>query len=338
MQQVIKDANPTPLIVKNVDTTQVELQRQIDKLNSNISKGTDREKIIARINTINEDIALVRAEHEKEREAMKTWGMSPKTWKWGGAGATVVTVLADTAAIASNIPLTALVENTTITIIVTTSVTSGVGLLAAAIFGVFTYGQYKMDARLEAFDQKVRQNELLSIFLNSYQTFMDNTPDHDASHESLETQVAELKKCVEQLKNISPSTVPEEAKDYWLSSMIQNLSDNSEHKKKLVELKTLAQNIEERKNNPPEMIIQDAHSEQGSGFLQTERAHQAADITLNMTTTDPLRERYDANLQALREEFGLGLNKVQVGGYKLNADAKMKKIEKKPKSQVVIEI
>lgn len=341
MQNVINDVKNTPrtipLIPKNVDTTQVELQRQIDKLNDKIGKGKDHDKIIARINTINEDIALVRAENDKERESMKTWGMAPKTWKYVGGFATAFALLADIAAISSNIPLTALVDNTTLTIIVTTSVTSGVGMLAVGIFGAFTYGQIKVDKRLEVFDQKVRQNELLSIFLNSYQEFMSNNPDSDGTKESnLEIQVAELKKCVEQLKNISSSTVPQEAKDHWLSTMIEKLPDEADSKKNLLEMKVLAEKIEKKKTSPQEPIIQDASSEQPE-FLKTTRADQAADLSFNMIGIDPLREKYNANMQALREEFGMDIQQPIVKGYKLNANAKMKKI-KKNEGSVVIDI
>lgn len=336
MQSAISDVSTstpraTPLIAKkNVDSTQVELQRQIDKLNNKISKG-NQENIIARISQINEDIAILQAENDKEREAMKTLGLSPKTWKWGGAGATTFAVLADVGSLASNIPLTALVENTTVTIIVTTSVTAGVGLIAAAVLGIFTYGQYKVDKRMDDFDQKVRQNELMSIFLNSYQTFMDHNPDANIAHEHLGDQVAELKQCVENLKNISNSTVPQQAKDHWLSAMIEKLPDENDLKKKLIEQQELAIEIEEKKTNPQELFFHDASSEQHD-FLKTTRADQAADIAVN-TMPDPLREKYDANMKAFREEFGMDIQELHVNGYKLKSDAKIKKIKNEPKKE-----
>lgn len=341
MQSVINDVKSTPrtvpLIQKNVDAKQTQLQRQLDQLNNKISKGKDHESLVARINTINEDIQTVRKEHEIEREALKTWGMTPKTWKWIGGGATVFTVIADAAAIASNIPLTVLTENTTMAIVITTSITSGVGILAAGIFGIFTYGQYKVDKRLDVFDQKVRQNELISIFLNSYQEFMSNQPEKDGSNDNLADQVSELKKCVENLKNIPSFSVPQEAKDHWLSSMIQKLPDTDERKKKLTEQKELAEQIESKKMNIQDAKVQDSSSSEPN-FLKTTRADQAADSGLNVTAIDPLREKYDANLRALREEFGMDIQEMHVDGYKLKADAKMKKIKKEHKDAVVIDM
>ncbi len=324
MQTAVTNQNTTPLVPKNLNDTQVELQRQIDKLNSNVAKGKDHEKILTKINAINENIALVQAEHDKERKSMTTWGMAPKTWKYIGGSATVITALADIAAITSNIPLTVLVENTTMTIIVTTSVTGGIGILAAGLLGVFTYGQIKAEKRLDAFDQKARQNELMSIFLSSYQAFMDNTG--NKSHDSLETQVKELKECVELLKNISPSTLPQEAKDHWLSAMIEKLPDNDERKKRLLDQRKLAEAIE-KDGILKEIVTQDASSEQPE-FLKTTRADQAADLNLNTSSADFLRSQYDANLQALRDEFGMDIQEMHVGGYKFNSKYTLKKQKK----------
>lgn len=326
MQTVVRDVTTAHLLPKSLDATQVELQRQIDKLNDKVSKGKDHEKIIDRIAKINEDIALVQAEHKKERDALKTWGMTPKTWKWIGGGATGTALLADLGAISSNIPLTVL-TNTTLTIIAATSVTAGVAIGATFFVGIFTYGQYKVDKRLDVFDQKVRQNELLSIFLNSYQAFMDYQPEHETSHENLEDQVAELKKCVENLKKISSFTVPQEAKDHWLSTMIQKLPDDDERKKRLVEQKTLAAAIEERQKNPTELVVCDTESEQPE-FLKTTRADQAADSS--MPAQNLLREKYEANLNAMREEFGMNIQELHVDGYKFNANARLKKMKIKP--------
>lgn len=335
----VKNAPKSAPLITKIDTSQVELQRQIDKLNSNILKGKEHDKINARIEKINEDIALVRTEHEIEREAMKTWGMAPKTWKYIGGGATIFSVIADVSSIASNIPLTILVDNTTIPIIVTTTITGSIGLIAASILGVFTYGQYKVEKRLDAFDLKVRQNELISIFLNAYQEFMDNHPDSNASKDTnLDTQIDELKKCVELLKNISVTSVPQEAKDLLLSTMIDKLPDEDERKKKLVEQKNLAEKIEKRKTNIKDSLIHDASSEQ-AGFLKTARADQAFDSNSNMILTDPLREKYNANLQSLREEFGMDIQEMHVNGYKLMADASIKKLKKKEnKGDVVIDL
>jgi hypothetical protein len=341
MQHAVTNTNTTPrnvpLIQKNLDLTQTQLQRQIDQLNNKVSKGTDQEKIMARIAIINKDIQQVRIDHDKEREDLKTWGMTPKTWKYIGSGATIFTVIADIASIASNISLQVLTENTTEAIIITTSITSGVGILAAGIFGMFTFGQYKVEKRLDIFDQRVRQNELISIFLNSYQEFMSNQPERNASKENLRDQVSELKACVENLKNISSFSVPQEAKDHWLSSMIQNLPDTADLKKKLTELKDLAVQIESKKMNIQDSNSQDTSSDEPN-FLKTTRADQAADLGLNRPETDPLREKFDANLKALREEFNMDIQEIQVNGYRIKSDANIKKIKEKHKDSVVIDL
>ena len=147
MQVASSDIKTTPrsepFTQKNKDVSQVDLQRQIDKLNSRITKDNQK-SIIERIELINADIKEVRLQHEKEREELKTWGMAPSTWKYIGGGATAFTVLSDLASLASNIPLTIIVDNNTMSIVVTTTVTACVGFVAAGVFAIFTSGKYNV--------------------------------------------------------------------------------------------------------------------------------------------------------------------------------------------------
>lgn len=322
IMQVASDIKSTtrsdPLVTKSADASQVELQRQIDKLNSKVTNGKDHERILERIKLINEDIEKIRAQHEKEREKLKTWGIKPSTWEYIGGAATAITIFSDIASIASNIPASLGGDDdsnsSSTPIIITTTVSAGVGIIAGAIFAAFTYGQYKINKRVDEFDQKLHQNELMSIFLHSYQEFSEKSPTN------LEDQVSALKECVEKLKNISESTLPQEAKDHWLCTMIEKLPDDHRLKKTLEDQKEIASSISTRMADFYKASSGDAT------FLNDTIADQAADNNTAKPMKDELRAQYDTNLRALCDEFGMDIQQMHIHGYKFNSDYKIKKI------------
>lgn len=323
----------------------VELQQRIDNLNIKIEEGETPQFLDAKITKVTKQAEEIRLAHEAELESVKTWGMSPKTWKWIGGGCTLVGVLAELANIGSNIGVTIIVDNTTTPIIIATTTSAGIALIATGLFGVFTYGQTKLDRRMTVVQNKIEDHARIATFLSSYQEFIQKPPQQHTSAEE-KKQFDEMKACIEVLKNIPLQSMPQDTKDKWMCSLIEALPDDNSTKKRLIEQKNLAIAIHLRKTTAQQsrqqdctitnkLVLKISDSSDKSTFLRTSNADKASEESFQKFSVDDLETQYQKNMDDFRREFGMEINELSTCGYIFDSKFNLKKIKK---SQLEIKI
>lgn len=271
----------------------IKLQNQVDKLNTSITHGEDPQDLDERIKKILERTNAIKKEHERELEEIKLLGMSPKAWKWISAVASGFTFISEMSAIGSNIPSAVLNGNgTEVPIIVATTVTTAISLVAAGVLAVVAYGQSKLDDKIDKEKGNIHEKEQLCIFLHAYKEFFSGSQANTLKQSNVEAN--DLKSCIEKLQNIT--AINDEDKDKWFAWVLLNLPKDNEYRKKLEQL--LEQ--ENEKIIPKKKEEKISSSSDQEIFLKVKQADQSANSEIRRVEKDAL---YEKHLSELRQEF-----------------------------------